>query len=291
LEHVFVYGISSSQPRRTNVASGSELGHPSLALCVFVQPDKMAEMARNRSLLSSGLVARLNLVQPRSRVGLRLESEDQQPFPEAVRRQWCDSIKPIIRVRYEVVDREGQFERICLRLSDEAMEARRSFANEVEVRQREGEDLADVSEWASKVAGEAARLAALFHLFECGRQGFSPEEQRIVPIECWRWAEAHQRWQLQETLRVLGLVQEGEAERRARRLLGYIARAPGGRSTVTASDVVSFKVARNVEEAERILRLLLGRGWVREVPPHGKQRTSRWEFHPLVWQEPEEDAA
>ena len=166
------------------------------------------------------------------------------------------------------------------------MEARRLFYNEVETRQREGQDLFDVNEFASKMAGEAARLAALFHLCECARLGQSPEEHRVVSIECWQWAEEHQRWQLDETLRVLGLAVEDEDDRLAQRLLNYVARDSQGRSTVSPSDVVSFKVARTVEDSERLLRLLAKRGWVREVPAQKRQRRPRWEFNPLVWVEP-----
>lgn len=264
-----------------------EIEHPSLALCLYVQPDKVAELAAHRSLSESGFLARLNLVQPRSLVGHRLESGNEPPFPDALARQWRDAILPIMRLRYQVVDRDG-YDPIRLRLSPEAMDERRPFYNELEEGQLEGNDLCQAREFASKAAGETARLAALFHLFECARQGRSPEDRPEIPVECWRWAETHQRWQLAETLRGLGLAQEHEEERLARRLLLYVARDREGRSTVSASDVVAFRVARDVAHAEWLLRLLADRQWVREAPAQGGQRKPRWEFHPLVWVEPAE---
>ena len=264
------------------------LEKPSLALGLCLQADKVCELAGSRSLLDSGFLQRLNLSRPLSLVGYREETGDELPFPEGVRDEWRQVVERIIAWRFQVVDAEGPLVPLELRLSHDAMTRRKPFYNEIERLQRPGKRLARVHGFASKALGETARLAGLLHLYELARTGLDPWACPEVSEECWAWAEAHQRWQLEETLRVLGIAWEDDQDKRCARLLNYAGRNLEEGSKVSPSDVVTWKVAANTEEAESLLGYLASNGWVRLVALTGQQKARRWEFHPQVF--PEEAA-
>jgi len=262
---------------------------PALAVAIAVQPDKLEELARRPDLGSSGFLARLNLVTPKSLIGARIETGDEQPFPDELRSWWRRANHAILHERFRVVDRAlGAGEvvtRTELVLDDEATALRRDFANELERAQRRGGELAHATAVASKAAGEAARLAALFELLSLADLGrlHGVESGAVVTGQSWRCAEAHQRWQLAATLRAVGLAQESPEVRLGRLVLEWAVGRE--RRLIERRDLVAARIPgiEGVEDATVALRLLSDRGWAREVKPQGRERVSRYEFHPAAW--------
>src|SRR5262249_53605100 len=143
--------------------------------------------------------------------------------------EWACSVQSIQRHRFGIVepkDRPKWSPRVLI-LDPEATALRRAFANEIEERQRASGDFRDAGGVASKAAGEALRLAGLFHLDALARSGQLADAGVIpVPVEVWKHAEASQRWCLAETLRVLSLSLESGEERQGRRILDWAGRVP-----------------------------------------------------------------
>jgi len=79
-----------------------------------------------------------------------------------------------------------------LELSPAAKTAWVEFHNEVELELRPGRDMAETRDVASKTADNAARLAALFHVFENGLAGAICEDhlRRAAAIASWHLYEA-----------------------------------------------------------------------------------------------------
>ena len=133
---------------------------------------------------------------------------------------------------------------------------------------------------ASKAAGEAARLAGLFHVLHLADEGLlAGGDLPPVPLATWRYAEVHQRWQLAETLRLVGAPVD-RAMGRARRILEWAQRKPAERPVLAARDVVAARLAQTVVEARSAFVVLEQHGWARRLLPEGSSRTSRWELHP-----------
>jgi hypothetical protein len=167
------------------------------------------------------------------------------------------------------------------------MELRRAFANEIESRQRVGGDLHDSGGFASKAAGEAARLAGLMQLGDLAGSGRLWEAGSIkIPPRIWLLAERSQRSHLAESLRVLSLSMEDSSVRIARRVLDWAARDPGDRRLLAGKDLVAARIAERVEEAEQTLTWLEERRWCRRVATAPGQRAQRWEIHPLALKGP-----
>jgi putative DNA primase/helicase len=96
-------------------------------------------------------------------------------------------------------DGAGQIERRMLGLSDEAHAVWRAFHDDVERELGHAGELIDVRDVASKAADNAARIAALFHLYESGAEG-------EVSAAHMRAAGAIMTWHLYEARRFYGEV-------------------------------------------------------------------------------------
>ena len=67
-----------------------------------------------------------------------------------------------------------------LTMSDEADVLRTKLQDEVEVRLREGGDLAEFAGWSNKlVGGKCSRIAGIFHVIECVERGLNPADVAI----------------------------------------------------------------------------------------------------------------
>jgi hypothetical protein len=280
-------GDRIDRARVGNTAAGEFVGidHPSLAVGICLQPDKLVQLAGRPELRDSGFIARCNIVEPRSLVGERIETGFEQAVAPAIAGRWSCAVQAVMDFRFSIIDAAGAdgFEPLELTLDAEAMELRRAFANEIEMRQRLGGDLHGAGALASKAAGEAARMAGLWHLVRLA------DEDRLdrstmppVPAETWRQAEVIQRFHMAETLRVLSLAQESQETKRARRLLLWVSRDPGARRVITTRDILTLRIAEDAEEAEGLLRWLEARGWLRPTQKGQGKRATRWEVHPCV---------
>ena len=263
------------------------LTHPSLALGICIQPDILDALADRSDLHSSGFLARCNITSPRSTIGYRLETGDEPALRAAVSGSWKRIVWALADARYE---RCNACPVDCLdpeeiALDPEAQVLRRDFANQLEVRQRRGGDLERVRGFASKAAGEAARLAALLHLADLAlREDLDAAVSTHVPAQLWQIAEEHQRWQLAETLRCLNLAMESPIDRSARAVLSWATQKVEQRRIVTARDIVIAHKTRDVAEARLVMNRLVDLGWARLVPPASGQRAERWELHPQTFE-------
>ena len=259
---------------------------PSLAVALAVQPDKLAEIAGNASLLQSGFLPRCNLIQPNSLVGTRIETGDEQPIDWQLAASWENVVRAVVDERFRIVGAaaDTRWSPRTLVLSIDAMELRRRFANEIEERQASGGDLHGLSGFGSKCAGEAARLAGLFHLALTAEGRVLPgAADTPIPASTWELAERHQRWQLAETLRVLALAQEDVVTKLARRVLEWAARKPEERSMLAPRDLVASRIVASADDAVVVLSWLAERGWTMPVASVSKAQGQRWQVHPVVF--------
>jgi hypothetical protein len=145
--------------------------HPALTLGVAVQPEVIRELARKPVFRGSGLLARIFYSLPESTVGRR----DACPPPVAalVSERYHQLCTALLRIDEARVD--GELTPAPLNFSSEACRRIEQFSRELEPRLGPGCELSPICDWANKLAGGIARVAAVLHLAEgasyCGHSG------------------------------------------------------------------------------------------------------------------------
>jgi len=125
--------------------------------------DKSAGLARG-----TGFLARFLVAWPRSTQGTRLFKEPPSQWPKLA--GFHGHIERILSIPV-AMDDDGALTPGVIPLGAQAKALWVEYHNEVETRLALGGDYADVRDVASKSADNAARLAALFHIFEHGGAG------------------------------------------------------------------------------------------------------------------------
>jgi len=151
--------------------------------------DKSAGLARG-----TGFLARFLVAWPRSTQGTRLFKEPPNQWPKLA--GFHGHIERILSIPV-AMDDDGALTPGVIPLGAKAKALWVEYHNEVETRLALGGDYADVRDVASKSADNAARLAALFHIFEHGGGGaIGPDE---MASGCMVAA-----WHLEESRRFFG---------------------------------------------------------------------------------------
>ncbi len=155
------------------------------------QPGTVRQWLENGRGLAreSGFLARFLIAWPKSTQGRRLFQESPEHWPALAKfhRQLANLLNTPIRL-----DEFGQLNPIVLDLDREAKDVWISFYNTVESELAPGGDMAEARDVASKAGDNAARLAALFHIFDQGPVGtIGPDDmQRAARVITWHLYEA-----------------------------------------------------------------------------------------------------
>ena len=231
--------------------------NPSLTLGLAVQPATLINLAGKRAFLGRGLVERFLYVLPVSSLGHR--THDRPPPDRGVVSAYRAAVEKILREDRPVV----------LTLSESAAADLRQFRQETEGMFRPGGRLAEFPGWGSKLPGQLARIAALFHLVE------RPQATEIGPETM---ARALELGDLLVDHAIAALVQMGldEATGDAQRCWRWIA----GRAGFRRGDLTL--AMRHVMNAKRItaaLKVLAGRNLIDseagEATPGTRERLFR----------------
>jgi len=137
--------------------------HPALTLGVAVQPEVIRELARKPAFRGSGLLARFFYSLPESTVGRRIACPP--PVPEAVSERYHQLCTLLLRITEHRTD--GEVVSFPIYFSAEACGRLERFSEELEPRLSAGSELGPICDWANKLAGGIARVAALLHLAGC----------------------------------------------------------------------------------------------------------------------------
>ncbi|HZG72275.1 MAG TPA: YfjI family protein [Chondromyces sp.] len=130
------------------------LNEPCLTIGLFVQPEVVRGLPP--AFEERGLMQRFLYSFPPSIVGYR--KVNPQPIPEIVKEKYSLNIKKMMRFNVG--------ESIQLTFDEAATAARIDMAEVLEQMFIDGERLADMKEWGSKLAGQIIRIMALLHVAE-----------------------------------------------------------------------------------------------------------------------------
>jgi hypothetical protein len=162
-----------------------------LTLGIAVQPETLRRFDEGTKGLArgSGFYARCLIALPKTTQGKRFFKDAPANWPalEAFRRRMLELLEQPL-----TYDLTGNLRPKMLELSPEAKSLWVQFHNAVEKELLPGGDAETVRDFASKAAENAARIAALFHLFESGTDGqiSASDLERAADLVSWHLLEA-----------------------------------------------------------------------------------------------------
>jgi replicative DNA helicase len=137
---------------------------PALTLGLTVQPEVVRGMMDQRSFRGRGLVGRFLYAVPRSPLGHR--EPGAAPVPRAVLSAYYAGVRALLD-QPSGTDQDGQPSAHVLLFDAEALEVFTDFERRLEPRLGEYGDLSHMTDWAGKLVGAVARVAALLHMADC----------------------------------------------------------------------------------------------------------------------------
>ncbi|WP_423708813.1 DUF3987 domain-containing protein [Undibacterium sp. WLX3042] len=166
-----------------------------LTMSLQVQESALLDFINRTGTLArgTGFLARFLLAHPESTQGTRLFTEPPVDMPALTKLH--KQITRILQTPAPINERGG-LETTMLPLSPDAKAAWIKFHDEIESALGAGGELQDVRDVASKIADNAARIAALFHIIDAGAGAIS--------LSHFESASVIAAWHLNEALRFLG---------------------------------------------------------------------------------------
>ena len=248
------------------------LDRPALALALFVQPAAVAEVLRDRYARDRGLVPRLCLIAPASRMGTRTLHPADVP-PELVQ-WWGATLCRLLDLPWpgRVIltangPKRSEAAPHTMQLTAEAGGILDVLRKDIESRIGDGGDLRPVCGYASKLPGVVARIALTFEAMQDPAAEFITADTMRAACEWAPFLLAHFR-------AVLGDAAESAEVKLARRLLAHVKRK--NLAALSANDALQALDGNGLtkDELRPALDLLIEGDWLRELPaaPHGTGR-------------------
>lgn len=215
---------------------------------LMIQPKVWNDCIEHPQFRSKGFLGRFLYAEPESNVGWR--KYDLEEFPEDLSEHW----------RAKVLSLLDPEEEVELKFDQDALDHFVEWCQFIEHSQRPGGTLYTISDWASKLAGTLARIAALFALVKnCSQIDMVTIRQAIVFADCFLIPEA---------VKVLGEESEYRLDKTSIDLLTKIQEG-----CTCHRDVRSKRAFRTFEKFEAVVRPLIDEGLVSHVIEEIKGRT------------------
>lgn len=264
-----------------------------LTLGLIIQPGVVEHMEKdNPEFKSSGFLNRFLYALPSP---MPPGSFDTPGVPGPVGQRHCDRIR-------NLVDHVWTAETIrTLQLTQGARKRFAEFYNQVEQDKVDGGQLHDVSEWAGKLCGQIARIAACLALYDDYATAEISEDVMMRALSLAPYLVAHARAAFSLMSR------DGDGGRKLLRdILDRIPQLIADDHTVTMRKIrESFKGRRaagsagavDAESIKEALDELEELGWVAEIPApprrpgqRGQRPSPKYDVHPWIYDPPEEAA-
>ncbi len=235
---------------------------PTLTLGLTVQRQVLTSFAESPELRGKGLLARFLWAVPESNVGWR--EVDPPPITLDVCNAYARTISTLLDLPAELDERGAPLPRV-LPFTEEAIDAFVAFRRKLEPRLRPFGDLHEVADWAGKLPGAVARLAALLHIAEHAEAGLAnlpmevPERAVVKAIVLADYFVSH-------AVAAFSAMEEDLATAHAKHLLAWL--RSDGRSQLTRNDIhrgVRGRI-KSVEALKKALFILEQRFYVRRLP-------------------------
>jgi replicative DNA helicase len=274
---VFLKGWSGDMLRVDRKGRPPEfIARPALTLGLTVQPAVLKQIFTMPGFHGRGLLARVLYSMPANTVGHR--KIRTEPVPPGVADTYATTMTALVYSFADWTD-PARFQ-----LSPGALEMLLQDAEALEPELSPGADLGHVVEWASKLNGTIARIAALLHATEHLQDGY----QRPVSEETMARAIRVGHYFTQHALAVFDFMGADPAVEDARAVIAWIKRT--ARAQFTRRELHRGMSARfrKAEDMDPALEILAGNGWIRSAEKHtpgrqgGRPRSTTFAVHPSL---------
>ncbi|MFF8426045.1 YfjI family protein [Streptomyces sp. NPDC016566] len=276
---VFLKGHAGGRLRVNRQTRREYIDAPALTIGLAVQPDILEEIGKIKGAKGRGLLGRFLYSLPVSTVGERKVITD--PVPEQTAATYSSNVIDLTLSLAEWTDPA------VIQLTPEAGAALIAYQERVEpwLKARGGK-LGHITDWAGKLVGATARMAALLHLAEHGGNGYAhpvTEGTMNAAIELGEYYTAH-------ALAVFDVMGGDPVISRARSVLDVL--RDNGWEDVSRRDVftvLSRSEVSTVADLEPALALLEDHGYLRSYQPErtgkrGRPPAPRLLVHPVLRQ-------
>ncbi len=183
---------------------------------ITVQPEVIKRVCKNKTFRGRGLLGRFLYVMPASNIGFRTLDED--PMDESIRMHYQDSIMAILNQPYNMMN--GSPHRHILELEPEAYSKWLEYSKMIEMMMGSDLDfLSHITDWAGKLSGQIARIAALLHIY---RYAFEKPWERSISVQDMQGAIKIGHVLTRHALKVFNLIHEDDAIEVAQNILKWI---------------------------------------------------------------------
>ncbi|MGW3943285.1 YfjI family protein [Streptomyces phaeochromogenes] len=274
---VFLKGHAGDRLRVNRQTRKEYIDAPALTIGLAVQPDVLQEIGKVKGFKGRGLLGRFLYSLPVSTVGER--EVITEPVPEQTAATYTARVIALTLSLAEWTDPA------VIQLSPEADAALIAYQKRLEPQLKaRGGKLGHVTDWAGKLAGAVARMAALLHLAEHLGEGYAhpvPEATMRAAIELGEYYTAH-------ALAVFDVMGADPVLGRARSVLDAL--RDNGWEDVSRRDVftvLSRSEVPTVTDLEPALALLEDHGYLRSYQPErtgkrGRPPAARMQVHPTL---------
>ncbi|MBI3554667.1 MAG: DUF3987 domain-containing protein [Deltaproteobacteria bacterium] len=252
------------------------IDNPRLAIVLSPQPHIVSEAISNQAFRDLGFVGRFLYIWPESNLGHRTGAT--RAMPPGVMATYRAKMEQILE--YAPEDDE---EPATIIFSSAAAEAWTKFWMEVELEMRENGRLRGILDWAAKLPGNIARLAALLHV---ALDPASRPHERELTAGTMEDAAQIGRVLIEHSLAVFSAAGADSRIEGAKHVLNWIRRSPS-RAYFTVRDLHHDLKSRfkHVKELREPLSVLVERHYLRQVaPPRRPGRPSElFLVNPQIW--------
>jgi hypothetical protein len=251
------------------------LARPVLTIAIAPQPDVLAQFSKHPEFRSRGFIGRFMYAMPPSPLGERTGVTLQ--IPSYVRREWREQITKLLDMP---INRNtfGRIDPVVLSLTKPARDLWKDFEATTERQMREDGRLSECRDWAAKLPGKAARLAA--NLYAMTYQWSDrPTEIQIEQVET---AIRLSQIFTSDALAVFGLMRIDETVAQAVKVASWLKEQ--GRELFSFREAFQ-RFQRKFERADKMrpcLALLTEHGYIQALGKEAGKKTEMYRVHPRV---------
>lgn len=252
-----------------------------ITLALMVQPAVLRSLKQTSEFRGEGLLARFLYAVPESLVGSRkLRTSGVSPQVVAAYR---DRVMALLSLPF-ASDDEGGLAAHVMELTEEARDLLLKFREELEPRLGRGGDLSHVSDWAGKLAGATARIAAILHLSTL--TGHAEPWRTPVTIESMQSALSISRsFLIPHGVAAFSMIGGGPTTDLAEEIVAWLRRHKTQRFTKRDLHRSLRRQVTDAKEWDPALLLLVEHGWIRDMErdsgPRGGRPTWEFEVNPI----------
>ena len=271
----------SGTPCRVNRCSKPPLflQNPTLTMGLSPQPSHLENLSLNPVFRGRGLIARFLYALPQSNVGTRSLNEPSMDFE--VEMSYAKSIHSLLeKVCAKDTQKNGK---LLLKLSKEALEKWQLYGLVIETLMGEDGPLSHIKDWAGKLPGEIARIAALLHVMryihKMPEDILISEEEMMSAIKISTFLQQH-------ALAVFELLGQDKNLSKAQVVLSWIER----KAHLEFSKRDCYRELRphfqKTKELEPALQLLVDHNYIKEKPGEAKPNRPSviYQVNPYLYQ-------